>query len=91
MRVRPPRLVGLDQVPRASASIRRAKSMGGLAGFAASFLAAHLAGAGLASACLRGIAGGAVAYLVVWAVAVVVWRNLLVAEARRALSRRRKA
>ena len=84
-----PKLVGLDRVPGASASIRRARAWGGLLGFAAAFLAASLSGAGLGPACGRGLVAGVVSYLVFWAAAIWAWRALIVAEARRAVSRAR--
>lgn len=90
MRLPRPPLVGLDKVPGATASIRRARSRGGLAGFAAAFLAAKMGGAGLAVALERGLVGGVITYLVVWAAALSVWRTLVVGEARRALLRPRK-
>ncbi len=84
-----PKLVGLDRVPGASASIRRARAWGGLLGFAAAFLAAYLSGASLPSACGRALLAGVLSYLVFWAAAVAAWRALVVAEARRALARAR--
>lgn len=89
MTLEPPRLVGLDRVPRAAVSIRRAKSWAGIVGFGATFLAGYVHGASFESACLRALAGGLIAYLVAWAAVVAVWRRLVVAEARRAISRAR--
>ncbi len=91
MRLPPPKLVGLDQVPGAAASIRRARSWGGLLGFAAAFLASYLDGAGVVDACQRALAAGIIAYLVFWAAAVGVWRAVVQAEARRAVARARAA
>jgi hypothetical protein len=49
-----------------------------------------MGGAGLAVALERGLVGGVITYLVVWAAALSVWRTLVVGEARRALLRPRK-
>lgn len=75
-------LIGLIEHPRAKASVARAKSFGGLAGFLLGLVAALLGGEPITPAIARGLAGGVVAYLVTWAAAVAVWRQLLVAEAR---------
>lgn len=91
MRAPRPKLVGLDQFPGAAASIRRARSGGGLLGFAAAFLASHLGGAGAVDACQRSLVAGILAYLVFWAAAVGVWRAVVAAEARRAGARMRTA
>lgn len=68
--------------PRSAQAVRRAKGFGGVVGVAlctALALAAHLP---LFDALLRGLAGGVVAYLVVWALALAVARQLVVAEVR---------
>jgi hypothetical protein len=68
--------------PRTAVAVRRAKAWGGIAGLAlTTFLAlgAHLAPA---DALMRGLIGGAVAYVVVWALAVTVARQLVIAEVR---------
>jgi hypothetical protein len=68
--------------PRSAQAVRRAKGWGGVAGVAlctALALGAHLP---LFDALLRGLAGGVVAYLVVWALALAVARQLVVAEVR---------
>lgn len=83
----PPKLVGISSYPGTAAAIRRAKAWGGLAGFAVAFLASHFHGATIPSALGRGLAGGAVAYLVAWAAAVAAWRRVLMAGARRAVKR----
>lgn len=65
--------------PRASRSVARAKSWGGLAGF---FIGGYLSlpiGT-LAEAGLRALVAGVVCYVAVWAGAVFVWRRLVIIE-----------
>ena len=65
--------------PRAAHSVARAKAWGGLVGFALGgylSLSTHT----LADAGLRALAAGVVCYVAVWAIAVFVWRRLIVAE-----------
>ena len=68
--------------PRSARMVRRAKGWAGVGGVAlCAFLAlgAHLP---MSDVLLRGLAGGVVAYLVVWALALAVARQLVVAEVR---------
>ncbi|HEY0343697.1 MAG TPA: hypothetical protein VGC59_03555 [Solirubrobacteraceae bacterium] len=68
--------------PRSARAVRRAKGWGGVAGVVlctALALGAHLP---LFDALLRGLAGGLVTYLVVWALALAVARQFVVAEVR---------
>jgi hypothetical protein len=68
--------------PRSARAVRRAKGWAGVGGVALSTalaLGAHLP---MFDALLRGLAGGVVAYLVVWALALAVARQLVVAEVR---------
>jgi uncharacterized membrane protein YccC len=83
----PPKLVGITAFPGTAVAIRRAKAWGGIAGFAAAFLASHFHGATTASALERGVAGGVIGFVVVWAVAVTAWRYVLTGVARRAVRR----
>jgi hypothetical protein len=65
--------------PRAAHGVARAKAWGGLAGFVLGgylSLSTHT----LADAGLRALAAGVVCYVAAWAVAVFVWRRLVVAE-----------
>jgi hypothetical protein len=65
--------------PRAAHSVARTKAWGGLAGFALGgylSLSSHT----LADAGLRALAAGLVCYVVAWAIAVFLWRRLVVAE-----------
>jgi hypothetical protein len=82
-----PRLVSIAEHPRAGASVRRAKSWGGLLGFALVLAAGLLGGVDTWTAVGRALAGGMVGYLVVWAAALVFWRHILRAEARAAIAR----
>jgi hypothetical protein len=83
--------ITLAKHPRASASIRRAKARGGLAGFTLGVLASWLHGGVMVSALERGLGGGVLGYLVAWAVSLTIWRYLVRAEARAAIERRRRA
>jgi len=68
--------------PRSAGAVRRAKGWGGLVGAvlcAALALGAHLP---VLDAMLRGLAGGVVGYLVLWALALAVARQLVIAEVR---------
>lgn len=77
-----PRLPSVANHPRAGAQVARAKAWGGLVGFALVGLLSWRAGAPVAEALLRALAGGVVGYLATWAAAVLVWRHLVVAELR---------
>lgn len=87
---RNPRDVRLSEHPRARAQIRLAKSWAGLAGFALAGWAAWHGGAPFADTALRALLWGTVAYFVMWACAVQVWRHLAVAEVRAAERRFRE-
>ena len=77
-----PKLIALKDDPRAGAGIRRAKSWGGLAGFAVTAVGSVMHGADTFDATLRALGAGIGAYLIVWAAAVAVWRHLVRAEAQ---------
>jgi uncharacterized membrane protein YccC len=74
-------LTSLADHPRAALGIRRAKAIGGLAGFGIAILAGLRNGTPLTPMLLRGIEFGLVGNLVAWAAAVAVWRRLLTAHA----------
>ena len=81
----PPRTAGevrLSEHPRAKQQIRLAKSWAGLGGFALAGYAGWKAGLPFFDATLRALFWGVVAYVVVWACAVQVWRHLAIAEVR---------
>ena len=68
--------------PRSASAVRRAKGLGGLLGAVLATLLATKAGLPMFDAMLRGLAGGIVGYVVLWAVAVAVARQLVIAEVR---------
>jgi hypothetical protein len=68
--------------PRAGGQIARAKAWGGLGGFALTAYLSYGAGVPIPELLLRAIAGGIVGWLVLWGVAVTVWRHLVIAELR---------
>jgi uncharacterized membrane protein YccC len=82
--IRPP-MISLRDHPRASLSIRRAKARAGLAGFGIGALGAWTAGGDPFEMGFHALVGGIAAYLVVWTVALVVWRQVLLAQARDAV------
>jgi len=69
--------------PRSAILIRRAKGFGGLLGALLASVLAHGAHLPLFEAMLRGLAGGIVGYIAIWAVAVSVARQLVIAEVRK--------
>jgi hypothetical protein len=67
--------------PRATYSIARIKGFGGLIGLLVVAVLSWRGGLPPVDAALRGLAGGVVAYVVCWGLAVQVWRHLVMAEA----------
>jgi hypothetical protein len=68
--------------PRSAGLVRRAKGWGGLGGLVLATLLALNAHIPLLDAMLRGLAGGVLGYITLWALAVAVARQLVVAEVR---------
>lgn len=68
--------------PRSASAVRRAKGFGGLLGTMLAMLLAMKAGLPPLDVMVRGLVGGIVGYLALWAVAVAVARQLVVAEVR---------
>jgi hypothetical protein len=68
--------------PRSAGLVRRAKGWGGLVGLVLASLLALNAHIPLLDAMLRGLAGGVLGYIVLWALAVAVARQLVIAEVR---------
>jgi hypothetical protein len=68
--------------PRSARMVRRAKGWAGVGGVVLCTFLALSANLPTFDALLRGLAGGIVAYLVVWALALAVARQLVVAEVR---------
>jgi hypothetical protein len=76
------REIKLTEHPRAQRQIGRLKSWGGLAGFVVAAWASHKGGAPFLDMAVRAVMWGAISYVVVWALAVQVWRHVAVAEVR---------
>jgi hypothetical protein len=73
--------------PRASYQVRRAKGWGGVAGFGIAAYLSHKAGVPMVDLGLRALIAGMVGYMLAWACAVTVWRQLVLAELRAAAER----
>jgi len=72
--------ISLAGHPRATRAIRNAKGYGGLGGFAFGVLLSLRAGVPLPDAAMRGVEAGVGGYVALWFGAVMVWRQLAVAE-----------
>jgi uncharacterized membrane protein YccC len=70
--------------PRAATSIRRARARTALVAFVVVLLAALHGGVGPQDAILRALVAGVAGNLVAWAVAVALWRQIVLAELRTA-------
>ncbi len=68
--------------PRSAVAVRRAKGWGGLLGLVLGTYLSLGAHVPLEDALLRGLAGGILGYLALWAIAVTVARQLVIAEVR---------
>jgi hypothetical protein len=68
--------------PRSAGMVRRAKGWGGVVGAILCTALALRAGLPGLDAMLRGLAGGVAGYVVVWALAIAVARQLVIAEVR---------
>jgi hypothetical protein len=68
--------------PRASYQVRRVKGWGGMAGFGIAAYLSYKAGVPTVDLGLRAIVAGIVGYMLAWACAVTVWRQLVLAELR---------
>lgn len=84
--VKPP-LVGLNEHPRAAASIRAWKSYGAMGCFLIAGYASYSQGLPLADAGFRALIAGCVGYLVIGFTVVGVWRHVLESQARTAVQR----
>jgi uncharacterized membrane protein YccC len=80
-------MIALGDDPRAAAGIRRAKCRGGLVAFLLAAVGCYLNGADAFDTVLRALGAGIVGYMVVWAVAVTVWRQIVRAEAKASVER----
>jgi hypothetical protein len=70
------------QHPRHAGLVRRAKGWGGVVGLVLGTYLALGANVPAFDAMLRGLAGGVFGYLVLWAIALAVARQLVIAEVR---------
>ena len=77
--------------PRAHAAVRRAKGWGGLTGFVIAAFLSYRAGVPPEQLGLRALAAGAAGYMVGWAVSVTIWRQILLAEIRTIVEKRKAA
>jgi hypothetical protein len=68
--------------PRSAGLVRRAKGWGGVGGLVLAGYLSLSAHVPLFEAMLRGLAGGVLGYIVLWALAVAVARQLVIAEVR---------
>ena len=75
--------------PRASAQVRKAKGWGGLAAFAITGYLSLSHGATADIAGMRALVAGVAGYVLAWGCAVMVWRQLMVAEIRAKVERAR--
>ena len=79
-----PSRVQLSAHPRARRHIATAKGWGGLIGFAVVFLLSMRAHMSAWEAGLHAIGGGMALYLLAWGAAVIIWREIAVAEVEHA-------
>lgn len=68
--------------PRSAGMVRRAKGWGGVVGLVLATYLALRAGVPPLDAMVRGLAGGVAGYVALWAIAVTVARQLVIAEVR---------
>ena len=68
--------------PRSAGLVRRAKGWGGVVGLVLATYLGLSAGVPPLDAMVRGLAGGVLGYLALWAIAVAVARQLVIAEVR---------
>jgi hypothetical protein len=79
--------IRLSDHPRAAVQVRTWRAIGGIAGLALAAYAAHGGGLAPFDVGLRALVGGLAGSLIAWTVAVVVWRQVVVAEVRAARNR----
>lgn len=77
--------------PRAAAQVRKAKGWGGLAAFVVTAYLSLSHGATPDVAGMRALGAGVLGYVIAWTCAVMVWRQLMVAEIRAKVERARAA
>jgi type VI protein secretion system component VasK len=81
--------VRLSAHPRARRSIARSKALGGLVGFLLGYWLGSRAGLPAWDTGVRALVGGITGYVLIWVVAVQLWRQIALAEFRHAETRRR--
>jgi hypothetical protein len=74
--------------PRARRSVRRARALGGLLGFLVTLVLSLRAGVPGFDAAARALIAGIVVHLAAWAIAVAVWKQLMLAELQQLHDRR---
>ena len=77
--------------PRAATQVRKAKGWGGLAAFVVTAYLSFSHGATIDAAGMRALGAGVLGYVIAWGCAVMVWRQLMVAEIRAKVDRARAA
>jgi hypothetical protein len=77
-------VIKLSEHPRAKHHIRLAKGWAGLAGAALAGYASWKSGLPFVDTVLRAVLWGVAAYILIWFLAVQVWRQLAIAEVRAA-------
>jgi hypothetical protein len=80
--------ISIGAHPRAGRSVQRARALGGLAGFLLTIALSLNAGVPAWDATARALMAGVAVHLAAWAVAVAVWRQLMLAELHAAHARR---
>jgi hypothetical protein len=83
-----PKAITIGAHPRAGRSVQRWRALGGLIGFGLTLFLSLQAGVPAFDATARALIAGIALHLVAWAVAVTVWRQLMLAELRAVYDRR---
>jgi hypothetical protein len=83
-----PARVSIANHPRASAWIRRSRARVALGGFAVVLLVALHAGVPGQTAVARALVAGIAGFLATWAIGLVLWKQIVMAELRAAYERR---
>lgn len=77
---REPVSITIGAHPRARRSVQRARALGGLLGFVVTLVLSLRAGVPAWDATARSLGAGIVVHLAAWAIAVAVWKQLMLAE-----------
>jgi uncharacterized membrane protein YccC len=80
--------VSIANHPRARASIRRTRAQVALVVAALVLFKAHSAGVPGETAVMRALVGGMIGFLAAWFIAVLLWKQIVVAELRTAYRKR---